>query len=369
MPSRTITPDETTDECSNNAPNPVNICEILHAEPLNESPIDVNINRVIPVNVGPRLAWVNFDSVPRKMKITNTGHSVIVSGKWGKERPYITDGVLAGKYVFSHIHFHWGANDTEGSEHTIDGRQFPGELHVVLFKSCYLTQEAALKERDGVAILVYFLDLQESPNPRAECIVSTLAAISKAHTSAKLPPVALNSIFDQFETDYFIYKGSLATTNCTHSITWFITRFPICLSSEQMNSFRFMLDNDDQIIRRNFRTIQPIKDGHVFEILPSNSNGATPITTPAVQMEDKIVQLYEVKLLFGRHLDSIQNDDDVEVKRTRHLLPLDRINLGRCYPCIEHFMKLSLGEFFTLSVKNVLCRLMQKATPLCERNI
>jgi len=85
---------------------------------------------------------------------------VIASGKWGQERPYITNGVLSGKYVFSQMHFHWGINDMEGSEHTIDGRQFPGELHVVLFKSCYLTQESALKERDGIVILVYMLDVR-----------------------------------------------------------------------------------------------------------------------------------------------------------------------------------------------------------------
>ncbi|XP_066262380.1 putative carbonic anhydrase 3 [Euwallacea similis] len=321
MPSHTITSDSITDECFNNASNLVNMCEILDAEPLNESPIDVNINRVIPVNTGPRLTWVNFDSVPKKMKMTNTGRSVIVSGKWGRERPYITNGSLSGKYVFSHIHFHWGANDTEGSEHTIDGRQFPGELHVVLFKSCYLTQEAALKEKDGVVILVYILNLQESPNPSLECIVSTLAAIVKAHTSAKLLPVALNSIFNQFEADYFMYRGSLANTSCIHSITWLITRFPICVSSDQINSFRFMLDDDNEIIRRNFRTIQPINDRHVFQILPSPSNYATLITTPVIQLGDEIMQIYEMKLLFRRHLDSIEYDGDMEVKRTESLKP------------------------------------------------
>lgn len=63
----------------------------------------------------------------------------------------------------------------EGSEHTIDGTQsvelinsknnfilhyiisfrHPMEMHVVYFKSCYLTQEAALREKDGVVIVAY----------------------------------------------------------------------------------------------------------------------------------------------------------------------------------------------------------------------
>lgn len=44
----------------------------------------------------------------------------------------------------------------EGSEHTIDGTHAPLEMHVVLFKSCYLTQESALKKKDGIAVLAYF---------------------------------------------------------------------------------------------------------------------------------------------------------------------------------------------------------------------
>lgn len=80
-----------------------------------------------------------------------------MSGKWGQERPYISNGVLAGKYVFSQLHFHWGVNNMEGSEHTVDGCQYPLEMHVVMFKSCYLTQESALKEKDGIAILVFLL--------------------------------------------------------------------------------------------------------------------------------------------------------------------------------------------------------------------
>lgn len=82
---------------------------------------------------------------------------MIISAKWFEERPYIDGGPLKDKYVFSQIHFHWGVNDMEGSEHTTDGIKHSAELHVVMFKSSYLTQEAALKEEDGIVILVYFI--------------------------------------------------------------------------------------------------------------------------------------------------------------------------------------------------------------------
>lgn len=52
----------------------------------------------------------------------------------------------------------------EGSEHTVDGGQQPLEMHVVHFKSCYLTQEAALKEKDGIVVLAYFFRVRYKLN-------------------------------------------------------------------------------------------------------------------------------------------------------------------------------------------------------------
>lgn len=88
--------------------------------------------------------------------------TVIISAKWNQERPHISGGPLFSNYVFSQLHFHWGKNDMEGSEHRIDGSQQPLEMHVVLFKSCYLTQEAALKKKDGIVVLVYFFKVRKS---------------------------------------------------------------------------------------------------------------------------------------------------------------------------------------------------------------
>ncbi|KAJ9579380.1 hypothetical protein L9F63_024512, partial [Diploptera punctata] len=105
----------------------------------------------------PPLKWFNYDQPPVKMKITNSGHTVIISGKWGKERPYIGEGPLPENgYVFSQMHFHWGEYDNDGSEHTVDGKRYPMEMHVVHFKSSYKTQESALREKDGIITMVYF---------------------------------------------------------------------------------------------------------------------------------------------------------------------------------------------------------------------
>lgn len=57
-------------------------------------------------------------------------------------------------YKMQQWHCHWGAKNGEGSEHTVDGRSFSGELHLVHWNTTKYNsfQEAAGRE-DGLAVL------------------------------------------------------------------------------------------------------------------------------------------------------------------------------------------------------------------------
>ena len=41
------------------------------------------------------------------------------------------------RYQFAGLHFHWGSESNEGSEHTVEGQAYPLELHLVHFNSEY----------------------------------------------------------------------------------------------------------------------------------------------------------------------------------------------------------------------------------------
>ncbi|KAK9503919.1 hypothetical protein O3M35_010378 [Rhynocoris fuscipes] len=104
-----------------------------------EAPIDISIDYE---NFGQvtmsSLQWSNLAAVPVALKLTNTSHSLVITGKWPvAEMPYISGGPLLEDYVFSQIHYHWGGvvrqydieqkKDTlwimAGSEHTIENEQ------------------------------------------------------------------------------------------------------------------------------------------------------------------------------------------------------------------------------------------------------
>ena len=40
----------------------------------------------------------------------------------------VSGGGLPGTYILEQFHFHWGVNDSEGSEHRIDSRVYAMEV-------------------------------------------------------------------------------------------------------------------------------------------------------------------------------------------------------------------------------------------------
>ncbi|XP_031771295.1 carbonic anhydrase 2-like [Apis florea] len=131
------------------------IRELVGTEGMLETPIDLDISYMKVIDLEP-FEWPGIDVTPRKLKITNTGFTVILSAKWQQGSPYLCKGPLEGNYVFAQVHFHWGENEMRGSEHFVDGASMPMELHVVHYKEEYETLDLALRRPNGVTIIVYF---------------------------------------------------------------------------------------------------------------------------------------------------------------------------------------------------------------------
>ena len=56
-----------------------------------------------------------------------------------------------------------GKRDGWGSEHTLDGRTFPAELHIVHKNLKYGSMGEAVKHKDGIAAVGFFLQLGTYP--------------------------------------------------------------------------------------------------------------------------------------------------------------------------------------------------------------
>ncbi|UYV78080.1 hypothetical protein LAZ67_16000042 [Cordylochernes scorpioides] len=70
----------------------------------------------------------------------------------------VSGGFLDHRYRFQQFHMHWGDCLASGSEHTVDGAAYPGELHFVHWnEEKYNSFQEAAAEPDGLVVLGVFL--------------------------------------------------------------------------------------------------------------------------------------------------------------------------------------------------------------------
>ena len=89
------------------------------------------------------------------MKYPFTLHHLVVS-----DSTYLRGGGLLGAFKFAHLHFHWGDDETTGSEHTIKGAAYPLEMHLVHFNRMVGSNKAAPISLEQSCYAMTFISFQ-----------------------------------------------------------------------------------------------------------------------------------------------------------------------------------------------------------------
>ena len=71
----------------------------------------------------------------------------------------VSGGPLDHAYQLQQLHFHWGAENTRGSEHTLDGRRFPMEMHLVHHRHHFHKHKK--NDEEAIAVLGVFFEISE----------------------------------------------------------------------------------------------------------------------------------------------------------------------------------------------------------------
>ena len=140
------------------------------------------------------------------------------------------------EYCFDSLHFHWGVDNEHGSEHTINGKQYPLELHLVHY-SCdyYMITEALHDYHSGnvdqlyddtnvLAVIGILFEIGE-PNIVLQRILDDVIidGVSVFHDpSEKYGEHLLEIYYDEFNImallpdnkEMIQYEGSLTTPPC-----------------------------------------------------------------------------------------------------------------------------------------------------------
>ncbi|KAL5288912.1 CA14.2 family protein [Megaselia abdita] len=160
-------------------------------------------------------------------------------------------------YEFQGAHFHWGPTDKSGSEHYINGKPYPLELHMVHKNSRYSSVAQAQQYPDGLMVLGYFFSVnsQNSMNEQYWDLIKNLPRITGFNDSVQMQ-IDFAMMGSLKRRHFFTYQGSLTTPPCSEAVTWVVYTEPIPITSYALQQIRRLQDSCGRPISANFRYLQ-----------------------------------------------------------------------------------------------------------------
>ena len=212
--------------------------------------------------------YENLSIAKGTLKAKNTGGTLKLLADLGVG--LLAGGPLNVQYEFVELHFHWGdvnaPEDHAGSEHKVNGKSYPLELHMVHKNIHDNSIEDALAHDNGLCVLAFVFEVvdYETPIPGLDA----LATIAVDHLTEA------NSIFDLEKQksmseaykdvrvanfvplhleEYFTYRGSLTTGGCEEAVNWVFFRTPLAINKRHLQSFQSLKNEEQEPIKNNYR--------------------------------------------------------------------------------------------------------------------
>jgi carbonic anhydrase len=167
--------------------------------------------------------------------LLDNGHTIQVTVEEGS-----TFTTSHGTYQLKQFHFH------TPSEHTLNGRSFPMEVH-------FVHQSA-----DGRLAVVGIFFVEGAANANLAKLIAHFPAGSGESADLPAEKIDLDLHLPADRTAY-TYMGSLTTPPCSEGVEWYVLREPVPASREQLAAFAARLKN-------NHRPVQPL-NGRAVELV------------------------------------------------------------------------------------------------------
>ncbi|KAJ8364326.1 hypothetical protein SKAU_G00131570 [Synaphobranchus kaupii] len=205
-----------------------------------QSPINIDTKHVTYDQSLNNFTFTNFSNLHSMTYLTNTGHTV--ECELEDNMVEIEGGGLNHSYSTKQFHFHWGKieNHSNGSEHTVDSKRYPMEMHIVSSRKGLSVAEA-VKDSEGLAVLGFFIEVtHEKINQKSwETLTSYLSHIIKKDSTVKISSqISIDDLLgDVDRSKYYRYKGSLTTPDCNEAVVWTVFKQPIKVNNELVKLF------------------------------------------------------------------------------------------------------------------------------------
>merc|ERR1712179_374198 len=213
-------------ECGEKKQSPINL----------PSECDLEYNK----DLGPFVFSGFLDKTPINT-LKNNGHAVQVDVGGHLT---VTGGGLSGTHKVAQFHFHWGEDDSRGSEHFQNGIQYPLELHIVTYNMKYPDVTTAFDKADGLAVLGFFYEVGETNNINYTPLIDIFSLVKYGGNSTSFSNLKVRYLLPNKFDKFYRYQGSLTTPPCHESVTWTVFQETIYLSTEQLAVFRTLYEDE-----------------------------------------------------------------------------------------------------------------------------
>uniref|UniRef100_I3KW11 carbonic anhydrase n=1 Tax=Oreochromis niloticus TaxID=8128 RepID=I3KW11_ORENI len=229
-----------------------------HCNGTRQSPINIVSASARPNDNLTEIHFENYNDTSKIDFIENNDNTVRVKLKEGVN---ITGGNLSGQYQTVQFHFHWGnGSSVPGSDHTVDGKRYPMELHIVNTKSIYNRNiPQAATDSTGIAALSFFIEVREAAHKFYNSLF--LSSDNNVSFSSTAAGFSLKDLLGNVSlSKYYRYLGSLTTPNCSEAVVWTVFKEPIKVSKDLIDLFSTTVhfnNSTSQLMTNVYRSLQP----------------------------------------------------------------------------------------------------------------
>ncbi|XP_072977032.1 alpha carbonic anhydrase 7-like [Typha angustifolia] len=194
-----------------------------------QSPIDLSFRNV---QILPQLGELNASYMPSNAILKNRGHDIML--EWQGDAGGIQ--INGTEYSLKQVHWH------SPSEHTINGRKYALEAHLV-----------HLSADNNIAVvgILYRIGRPDSFLAELEEYIQT---ISDEHEAEVVVGEVDPKDIEWENKNYYRYVGSLTVPPCTEGVVWSVIDKVETVSKRQVDLLREAVDDDAEM---NARPIQP----------------------------------------------------------------------------------------------------------------
>merc|ERR1711962_1588036 len=189
--------------------------------------------------------------------------------------PSITGGPLQDSYIFHHAEWHWGNDSSTGSEHYLEGVQYPAEIQLYHWNTNYQSYEEACNMTDGIVAISFLYSPSATDNENLDKVLNYAKNLNEDFIRSVCPASIESSVEDliaeYFQGDscgidssttplsiqaplqlvdllpvggitpqdnFYYYEGSYTKPPCSQTVFWINYEKTIPISESQLNIFR-----------------------------------------------------------------------------------------------------------------------------------